>query len=228
MLPFFLIKKFNYGKYLPMKKYILFDNDGVLVHTEPLYFKANIRTLKEFFDVDLEFEEYMKIMSEGTTVWQKALNKGFAQEKIDIARNQRNKYYQEYLKSENILISGVIEVLKELSKNYKMGIVTTSRRVDFEIIHKDLGIVDFMDFVLCEEDYEFAKPHPQPYLKGLSIFGANKDEAIVIEDSTRGLTAAYKAGIECVIVKNEFTITQDFSKANYFINSLDELKTILN
>ena len=29
-----------------------------------------------------------------------------------------------------------------------------------------------MDFVLCEEDYEFAKPHPQPYLKGLEIFGA--------------------------------------------------------
>lgn len=85
-----------------------------------------------------------------------------------------------------------------------------------------------MDFVLCEEDYEFAKPHPQPYLKGLEIFGANKDEAIVIEDSTRGLTAAYKAGIECVIVKNEFTITQDFSKASYFIDTLKELKTILS
>ena len=134
----------------------------------------------------------------------------------------------EFLKTENILIKGVKEVLKELSKDYKMGIVTTSRRVDFEIIHKNLGIVDFMDFVLCEEDYEFAKPHPQPYLKGLEIFGANKDEAIVIEDSTRGLTSAYKAGIECVIVKNEFTITQDFSKATYFINTLEELKTILS
>lgn len=211
-----------------MKKYILFDNDGVLVHTEPLYFKANIKTLEEYFDITLEFEEYMKIMSEGTTVWQKAFDKGYSQKEIEIARNKRNLYYQEYLKTENILIKGVKEVLEKLSKKYKMGIVTTSRRVDFEIIHKDLGIVDFMDFVLCEEDYEFAKPHPQPYLKGLSIFGANKDEAIVIEDSTRGLTAAYKAGIECVIVKNEFTITQDFSNASYFINTLKELETILN
>lgn len=211
-----------------MKKYILFDNDGVLVHTEPLYYKANIKALKEYFNVELEFNEYMKIMSEGTTVWQKALTKGFSQKEIEIARNKRNKYYQEFLKTENILISGVKEVLKELSKNYRMGIVTTSRRVDFEIIHKDLGIVDFMDFILCEEDYEFAKPHPEPYLKGLEIFSANKDEAIVIEDSTRGLTAAYKAGIECVIVKNDFTITQDFSKASYFINNLNELKTILS
>ena len=211
-----------------MKKYILFDNDGVLVHTEPLYFKANIKTLEEYFDITLEFEEYMKIMSEGTTVWQKAFDKGFSQKDIEKARNQRNLYYQEYLKSEDILISGVKEVLEKLSKKYKMGIVTTSRRVDFEIIHKDLGIVDFMDFILCEEDYNFAKPHPEPYLKGLKMFGATKDETIVIEDSTRGLTAAYKAGIECVIVKNEFTITQDFSKASYFIDNLNELKTILD
>ena len=211
-----------------MKKYILFDNDGVLVHTEPLYFKANIKALEEHFNLSLEFEEYMKIMSEGTTVWQKAFDKGFTQKAIDKARNQRNLYYQEYLKSENIIISGVKEVLKELSKDYKMGIVTTSRRVDFEIIHKDLGIVDFMDFVLCEEDYNYAKPHPEPYLTGLKIFGANQDEAIVVEDSTRGLSAAFAAGIECVIVKNEFTITQDFSKASYFIDTLSELKTILN
>ena len=114
------------------------------------------------------------------------------------------------------------------SKYYKMGIVATSRRVDFEIIHKNLGIVDFMDFVLCEEDYNFAKPHPEPYLKGLELFKANKQEAIVVEDSTRGLSSAYKAGIECVIVKNEFTLTQDFSKASYFIETLKELKTILN
>ena len=211
-----------------MKKYILFDNDGVLVHTEPLYFKANIQALKEFFDVELEFEEYMKIMSEGTTVWQKALNKGFSFAEVEIARNKRNQYYQNFLKTENILIDGVKDVLKELSKYYKMGIVTTSRRVDFEIIHKNLGIVDFMDFVLCEEDYNFAKPHPEPYLKGLELFKAKKSEAIVVEDSTRGLSSAYKAGIECVIVKNEFTLTQDFSKASYFIETLKELKTILN
>lgn len=211
-----------------MKKYILFDNDGVLVHTEPLYFKANIQALKEFFDVELEFEEYMKIMSEGTTVWQKALNKGFSFAEVEIARNKRNEYYQNFLKTENILIDGVKDVLKELSKDYKMGIVTTSRRVDFEIIHKNLGIVDFMDFVLCEEDYNFAKPHPEPYLKGLELFKANKQETIVVEDSTRGLSSAYKAGIECVIVKNEFTLTQDFSKASYFIETLKELKTILN
>ena len=211
-----------------MKKYILFDNDGVLVHTEPFYYKANLIALEEFFDVSLTFEEYMKIMANGTTVWQKALNKGFNLSDIEIARTKRNQYYQNFLRTENILIDGVKEVLHELSKDYKMAIITTSRRVDFEIIHKNLGLTDFMEFILCEEDYNFAKPHPEPYLKGLELFNAKKEEAIVVEDSQRGLTSAFKAGIECAIVKNEFTITQDFSNASYFIDSLKELKTILN
>ena len=211
-----------------MKKYILFDNDGVLVHTEPFYYKANLIALEEFFNVSLTFEEYMKIMANGTTVWQKALEKGFSLSDIETARTKRNKYYQNFLKTENILIDGVKEVLHELSKDYKMAIITTSRRVDFEIIHKNLGLTDFMEFILCEEDYNFAKPHPEPYLKGLELFNAKKEEAIVVEDSQRGLTSAFKAGIECAIVKNEFTITQDFSNASYFIDSLKELKTILN
>ena len=174
-----------------MKKYILFDNDGVLVHTEPFYYKANLIALEEFFDVTLTFEEYMKIMANGTTVWQKALDKGFSLDDIETARNKRNSYYQNFLQTKNILIDGVKETLKELSKDYKMGIVTTSRRVDFEIIHKNLGITDFMEFVLCEEDYNYAKPHPEPYLKGLELFGAKKEETIVVEDSQRGLTSAF-------------------------------------
>lgn len=210
-----------------MKKYILFDNDGVLVETEPLYYKASKKVLKDYFDISLEFNEYMKIMAEGTTVWQQALKKGFSQTKINNAREQRNIYYQKYLKNENITINGVHKVLEKLSLKYKMAIVTTSRRVDFEIIHKNRGIVKFMDFILCEEDYQFAKPHPEPYLKALELFNAKKEDAIIVEDSQRGLTSAHTAGIDCIVVHNEFTKTQNFSKATFKINQLNDLLDIL-
>ncbi|WP_375723409.1 HAD family hydrolase [Arcobacter sp. KX21116] len=209
-----------------MKKYILFDNDGVLVETEPLYFEASKRALKEFFNVNIQFDDYMKIMTEGNGVWVAAPQA--SQEEIIIARNQRDIYYQEYLKKEDITIENVHDVLNELSKKYKMGIVTTSRRVDFEIIHKNRGITDFMDFVLCVEDYPKSKPHPDPYLKGLEKFNAKNDEAIVIEDSERGLIAAHSANIDCAIVHNEFTKTQDFSKAKYKISKLEDILEILN
>lgn len=209
-----------------MKKYILFDNDGVLVETEPLYFEASKRALKEFFNVNIQFDDYMKIMTEGNGVWVAASNA--TKEEIIIARNKRDLYYQEYLKKEDIAIENVHDVLNELSKKYKMGIVTTSRRVDFEIIHKNRGITDFMDFVLCVEDYPKSKPHPDPYLKGLEKFNAKNDEAIVIEDSERGLISAKAANIDCAIVHNEFTKTQDFSKAKYKISKLEDILKILN
>lgn len=152
-----------------MKRYILFDNDGVLVHTEPLYYEASKIALKEFFDLDLEFDDYMDIMARGGTAWEKAIALGFSHDKIIKAREQRNIYYQKFLSTRDIEITGIKDILTKLSKDFKMGIVTTSRRVDFELIHKNRGIVDFMDFVLCEEDYTYCKPHPEPYLKGLEI-----------------------------------------------------------
>lgn len=210
-----------------MKKYILFDNDGVLVETEMWYFEASKRALKEFFGLELTFERYMDIMAKGQRAWVIAEEIGISEEEIVKARVKRDEYYQEYIRTKNIAIDGVKDVLKELSKNYKMGIVTTSRRVDFELAHAGRGIVDFMEFVLCVEDYPRSKPHPDPYLKGVELFGAKKDECIVVEDSKRGLSSAYNAGIECAIVYNEFTATHDFSQATYKIENLKDLVGLL-
>jgi len=84
-----------------------------------------------------------------------------------------------------------------------------------------------MDFVLVREDYKLAKPHPEPYLTGLKRFGATKEETLVVEDSSRGLNSAVAAGIDCVIVYNDFTKAHDFSQANYRIEALIELKDII-
>lgn len=211
-----------------MKKYILFDNDGVLVETEMWYFEASKRALKEFFDLEFSFERYMDIMAKGQRAWVIAEEVGISEAEIVIARVKRDEYYQEYIKTKNIAIDGVVDILKELSKNYKMGIVTTSRRVDFELAHEGRGIVDFMEFVLCVEDYPRSKPYPDPYLKGAKLFAATKDECLVVEDSKRGLSSAYNAGIECAIVHNEFTATHDFSQATYKIGKLEELVKLLD
>lgn len=208
------------------KKYILFDNDGVLVETEVWYYEASKRALKEYFNVNLQFDEYMDIMTAGNGVWVAA--KGASEKEKIVARNQRDVYYQEYLRTEDIAIDNVHDILNELQKKYQMGIVTTSRRVDFEIIHNKRGITDFMDFVLCVEDYPRAKPFPDPYLKGLELFDATKEETIVIEDSQRGLISANRANIDCVIIHNEFTKTQNFDSASYKIDKLSELFSILN
>lgn len=210
-----------------MKNCILFDNDGVLVHTEPLYYEANKIILKKELNLDLEFEYYMNIMSKGGSAFELAFSNGVSKSVVEACRTKRDSLYQELITTKDIEIKDVKMVLKELSKKYKMAIVTTSRRVDFELIHKNRGIVDFMDFVLCEEDYERAKPYPDPYLKALKIFGARAEDAVVVEDSNRGLKAAKSANIDCIVVENEFTLTQDFSQADFYIKRFDELLKIL-
>lgn len=204
------------------KKYILFDNDGVLVETERFYFLATQKALREH-DIELSFEYYQKIMPKAITAWHLMSERGYKEDDVVRTREKRNIYYQEYLQSNSLYIEGVEEVIKELSKKYKMGIVTTSRRVDFEIIHQDRKLTQYMEFVLCEEDYPRAKPHPDPYLKGLELLNATKEETFIVEDSERGLTAAVNAGVECIVVHNDFTATHDFSKATKRIQTLQEL-----
>jgi len=210
-----------------MKNYILFDHDGVLVDTEFWYFRAGARALAEI-GLILDEEQYVRDMNQGTGTWAQARAAGIDEATIDRQRGIRDKYYQDYLRTESIEIDGVVETLAELSKHVRMAIVTTAKRADFELIHQKRQITQFMDFVLTREDYNHSKPHPEPYLTGLRLFGATASETLVVEDSARGLNSAVAAGIDSAIVHNEFTKTHDFSAANHRIQTLSELKDIIS
>jgi len=209
-----------------VKKYILFDHDGVLVDTEFWYYKAGERALADV-GLTLDKYQYLRDMNQGLGTWAQARAAGIDEQTISRQREVRNDYYQEYLRIEAIEIEGVVETLAELSKYVRMAIVTTAKRVDFEIIHEKRQVRQFMDFVLVREDYKLAKPHPEPYLTGLKRLGAAKEETLVVEDSSRGLHSAVAAGIDCAIVYNDFTKAHDFSQASYRIETLIELKDII-
>lgn len=209
-----------------VKEYVLFDHDGVLVDTERWYYEAGERALADI-GLTLDKDQYLRDMSQGGGTWAQARAAGVDEETISRQRSVRDDYYQEYLRTEAIEIEGVVEALAELSRYVRMAIVTTAKRVDFEIIHEKRRIRQFMDFVLVREDYMLAKPHPEPYLTGLKRFGADRAETLVVEDSARGLRSAVAAGIDCAIVRNEFTKAQDFTGASYRIDTLIELKEII-
>ncbi|WP_295051959.1 HAD family phosphatase [Sulfuricurvum sp.] len=210
-----------------MRKQILFDNDGVLVDTEHWYFTASAEILQTM-GFHLSEDRYRDIMIAGESAFLIAEESGVPISETDKWRTRRNELYQHYLRSEEIAIPGVKEVLAELSPRYRMGIVTSALRCDFELIHASRGIVDYMDFVLCSGEYPRAKPYPDPYLLGLERLGGEKHETIIVEDSERGLRSAVSAGIDCVIVHNRFTEKHDFSAAKHRIKTLEELLTLLN
>ena len=185
-------------------KYILWDHDGVLVDTEKYYFRATQKAMAEF-GVKLSDSTYLEYMALGKSCWTLIRNMGVSEQDIRVKKEQRNEYYRHYLQTEDIEIDHVLTTLKQLSANYRMAIVTTSRRRDFQLIHEKRSITSFMDFVLDIEDYEHAKPHPDPYMTALNRFGAKPSEAVVIEDTSRGLASAIAAGIDCLVLNNPFT-----------------------
>ena len=198
----------------------------MLVDTEHWYYTATRRALAEL-GIELSPEVYKNIMINGQSSWDLALQAGIEPAHIAAGQVRRDAYYQSYLRSEDIAIDGVVEVLQALAVDYQMAIVTTCKRRDFALIHADDRILRFMQFVLLREDYERSKPHPEPYLKALARFAAKADEALVIEDSERGLRAAQAAAIDCAIVDNHFTRNHNFTGAQFFLPSLAELPGLL-
>jgi len=209
-----------------VKRYLLFDHDGVLVDTEFWYYKAGEHALADV-GLTLDKDQYLRDMNQGLGTWAQARAAGIDEQAIGRLRAARDDYYQEYLRTQAIEINGVTEALAELSQHARMAIVTTAKRADFELIHEKRHIRQFMDFVLVREDYQHAKPHPEPYLTGLKRFGAAKEETLVVEDSPRGLKSAVAAGIDCAIVRSDFTHSPDFSQASYRIEALIELRDII-
>ena len=136
-----------------MLKAILWDNDGVLVDTEGLYFQACRETL-ERLGVRLSEARFIELFlkaSEGLT--KIAAEHGIDEQALEPARIWRNARYTELLRAGVPVIDGARQVLRQLHGTVRMGIVTSSRREHFEITHATIGLLDCIDFTLVREDY---------------------------------------------------------------------------
>ena len=209
-----------------MRKFLLWDHDGVLVDTERWFFVATQACLREL-GVTLDHATYLQYMAAGRSCWDLALDHGHSDVVIAAKRRERDRRYQSYLATQDIMIDGVLETLHALHKQYRMAIVSTSKRADMTLIHRTRGILPLFEFVLTIEDYAQPKPAPDPYLTALRRFGAVAREAVAIEDSARGLRAAMAAGLDCVVVRNAFTASQDFSGAWHMLQSIRNLPGVL-
>jgi len=119
-----------------MIKAILWDNDGVLVETEHLYFEATRQVLKSV-GIALTQEQFIELfLVQGTGVWPLAEARGMAPSEIERLRDERNALYARRLEEAPRLVDGIAGVLDELHDRYVMGIVTSSRRDHFDLIHR--------------------------------------------------------------------------------------------
>jgi HAD superfamily hydrolase (TIGR01509 family) len=207
-----------------MLRAILWDNDGVLVDTEQLFYEAN-RELFLPLGLELSAQHFFDwYLADNCGAWH-LLQPQLSEAQMEAERGARNVRYAARLASEHIpAIDGVAEVLAALAPRLRMGVVTSSNRDHFEIIHGRLDLQRYFEFVLTHESYAHSKPSPEPYLLGLARMGVRADEALVIEDSPRGLQAATAAGIRCIILRNALTRHHDFPGAWRVVDTMAQVR----
>ncbi|GFE57092.1 HAD family phosphatase [Geobacter sp. AOG1] len=202
---------------------IFWDNDGVLMETEHLYYQANAEALAQA-GVKLSLEEFCRIsLRQGESVLSLAASDSDAEE----LRRLRNDIYFRLLGEEARVYPGVHDTLERLHGRLPMAIVTSCRRENFLQMHRNSGLLGYFDFILTREDYGASKPDPEPYRTACVRAGLHPGRCLAIEDSERGVVAAARAGLTVAAIPGDLNRGGDFSAARWRLEGIRELPPLL-
>jgi beta-phosphoglucomutase len=195
---------------------LLFDFDGVLADTANIHVAAWQRTF-----ADLGWEIADEICARAVEEDDRAFLAGiFAERKIeggDIEGWVRRK--QELalamLKDSPRLYPGVAELVGSVRGRVRLAVVSTTWRANIETVLQASGLADAFGLIVGKEDVESVKPDPACYRLALKRLKLVPAEAVALEDSPSGLTAARGAGLRVVAVghrrpRGDWVGTADF------------------
>lgn len=180
-----------------MVKLIIFDLDGVLVEAKQIHYDTLNKALYEIDPYYIISEAEHLSIYDGLKTTQKlellTKNKGLSvnhYEKIWNRKQQLTIDAISELKSDN----DKIELFKELrNRGYKLACASNSIRRSVLVMLAKIGIIEYMDLILSNEDVKNSKPHPEMYWKAMSMMGCLPEETLIIEDSPHGLLAASRS-----------------------------------
>ena len=210
---------------VPIPKAILFDLDGVIVDSEPLHHRAFDRVFAEWGLPPIPFDLYADVFtSRGVGLEWSVRTHGVDAEAL---QRRKQEIYGELLRSEARLCPGVAECVPGLARRFALAVATNSPRAEAEFVLERFALAAHYRAVVGREDYERPKPAPDPCLAAAARLGVRPEEAVVVEDASKGLAAALAASIRCVVVPNAYTQNGDLSGASARLQSLAELEALL-
>lgn len=193
-----------------MIKLIVFDLDGVLVETKKLHFDAFNKALR---DVDPKYEiSYDEHLTkyDGLSTHKKldllGREKGLSGMEFQSIWLRKQVYTSQMLR-ELTPDTRLIEVLRKLKEKYTIAVASNSIRDSVKITLLKLGLLEYVDFYLSNEDVRYPKPHPEIYLRSMIQSGATPKETLIIEDSVIGRNAANNSGAYLLGVNNSLDVT---------------------
>lgn len=217
-----------------MIKAVIFDMDGTLVDTTPLYLATYMSALKSELGLEPE-EDYVreKFGKRATDIMKEILDESeLDQEKIDVT-NLINVIRDDFLnKLDKVpVLPGVYETLDKLKGEYKLGLATSSRPYAAMNILELFKLKDYFQVVITGNDVKNCKPDPEIFLLTAKRLKVKPNECVVVEDAVYGIKAARAAGMKAVAVCTGACTKEELEKTepDVLLDSLNQFdSSILN
>jgi HAD superfamily hydrolase (TIGR01509 family) len=210
-----------------MLKAVLFDMDGVIVDTEPLHHKAYYGMF-DTLNIDVTEAHYQTFTGQSTINVCRSLCEHFklSNNPEDLVQVKRNIFKDLFKKDPDLqLIDGVLDLIKEYHYNGLTLVLASSASMGtIESVFTRFHLDQYFIAKLSGAELKASKPHPEIFLNAAKVSGYNKNNCMVIEDSTNGIKAAKAADIFCVGYQSIHSKNQDYSKANVVINDFKEIQ----
>jgi HAD superfamily hydrolase (TIGR01509 family) len=210
-----------------MAKAVIFDLDGVVLLSIPIYQKIFSKKLYDKYRIKIEPDE---IPINGVRM-EHALKKILDENKIHENDETLKKMAQEGRVEFSNMGLGLNPGWKKFAlglkkRKIKVGLGTNTSRIVVDSLLKKLK-ADVFDAITTFDDVKNGKPDPEIYLKCASLLKVNPKDCIVFEDTLTGITAAKRAGMKVIALttsmEKQFLQDADRIIDNFSDIDIDEL-----
>jgi beta-phosphoglucomutase len=203
---------------------VIFDMDGVIIDSEPVYQSLNKEIFKQ---LGIEVEDWFQLEYIGVTRWMKwqlLKERYHLQESIDELLEIQNRIFsQTTWDYQSLLFSEVIPLLEKLqSFNISIALASSTERCKVNIVLEQCGLKGYFKETITGDEVVKGKPDPEIFLAAAKKLKLPPVRCIVIEDSFNGLLAAKRANMYGIGIRHQ-NIKVDLSIADQIVDSLAEI-----
>lgn len=193
------------------KTAFLFDLNGTIIDDMEFHAKAWYNILVNQLGAKLTWEEVKKEMyGKNEELLIRIFGKNqFTKEQMTEMSFEKERGYQKEYTPHLKLIKG-LDAFFEKAQHLEIPMAIGSAAIMFNIdyILDGLNLRHYFKAIVSADDVTISKPHPETFTKGADLLGVPYTNCIVFEDSPKGVEAAYKAGMQAVVLKTYHTVEE--------------------